>query len=99
VIRRRFLEALRIVFPDFDERDIFAAPVFRAPHVEPLHPLGRSQDVPDIRTPIQGLWLASTKHFYPRLNNGDSVVHLSHRIVDEIASAVPAAQSELIEAL
>jgi len=85
-IQSEFVAALKQIHPDFDERDILAAPVFRAPHVEPLHPLGSSQDVPSIRTPIEGLWLGSTKHFYPRLNNGDSVVNLALRIVSDLQS-------------
>ncbi len=35
---------------------------------------------------IEGLWLGSTKHFYPRLNNGDSVVNLALRIVREMVA-------------
>lgn len=85
-LREQFVGALSEIFPDFDQRDIIEAPVFRAPHVEPLHPLGSSQDVPPIRTPVDGLWLGSTKHFYPRLNNGDSVVNLALRLVADVRS-------------
>jgi protoporphyrinogen oxidase len=95
-IRRQFLDALKRIYPDFNESDVLASPVFRAPHVEPLHPLGRSQDVPAIRTPIDGLWLGSTKHFYPRLNNGDSVIYLSHRIVEDISTTVLTSRGEPI---
>ncbi len=83
-LREQFVAALKTIYPDFDESDIVAAPVFRAPYVEPLHPIGRSQDIPGIQTPIEGLWLGSTKHFYPRLNNGDSVVNLAKQIVSKV---------------
>jgi len=76
-IRSWFLSELRRVYPDLRDDEIVAAPVFRAPHVEPLHPIGSFGTVPSIQTPIEGLVLGSTKHFYPKLNNGDAVMRLA----------------------
>ena len=98
-LREQFIAALKTIHPDFDESDIIAAPVFRAPFVEPLHPLGSSQDVPEIQTPIEGLWLGSTKHFYPRLNNGDSVVNLASRIVSDVQARQQSIESFRTDAL
>ncbi len=97
VIREWFVESLQRVYPDFRREDIVAAPVFRAPFVEPLHPLGRSQDIPSTRTPIDGLSIGSTKHFYPRLNNGDAVVKLGEDLAREVTQREPVTvEAELV---
>jgi protoporphyrinogen oxidase len=91
-IRAEFLGALRRIYPDFRDEWIIAAPVFRAPHVEPLHPLGSFGTVPPIATPIRGLVLGSTKHFYPRLNNGDAVTRLGASLAGAVAVGPPVAR-------
>jgi hypothetical protein len=68
---------------------IVAAPVFRAPHVEPLHPLGSFGTVPPTESPIGGLVLGSTKHFYPRLNNGDAVTRLGLTLAEQAMASDP----------
>lgn len=79
-IRDWFLASLRQIYPDLSDDDIIAAPVFRAPFVEPLHPLGSLPTIPSSETPLGGVWLGSTKHFYPRLNNADSVTRLARTL-------------------
>jgi protoporphyrinogen oxidase len=82
-IRDWFLKELRTIHPDLTDDQIIDAPVFRAAHVEPLHPLGSFGTVPPTRTPIEGLWIGSTKHFYPRLNNGDAVTRLAEQLAGD----------------
>jgi protoporphyrinogen oxidase len=86
-IRDSFVGALRRIYPDLRDESIIAAPVFRAPHVEPLHPLGSFGTVPAMATPIGGLHLGSTKHFYPRLNNGDAVTRLGATLAEQAIAA------------
>lgn len=93
VISTWFVDSLRRIYPDLHEEDIVAAPVFRAPFVEPLHPLGHSQDIPSTRTPVQGLYLGSTKHFYPRLNNADAVTRLGARLAEEVVDGATAGRN------
>lgn len=88
VIRLWFLKELRRIYPSVRDEHIIAAPVFRARHVEPLHPLGTSRSVPPTRTPIAGLFVGSTKHFYPRLNNADSVTRLAAALAEEAGASV-----------
>lgn len=90
-IRASFIGALKRIYPELRDEWIIAAPVFRAPHVEPLHPLGSFGTVPTIETPIGGLVLGSTKHFYPRLNNGDAVTRLGATLAER---AIVSAASE-----
>jgi protoporphyrinogen oxidase len=83
-IRDWFIPKLKEIYPNLSDDDILAAPVFRARHVEPLHPIGSFGTIPDIATPIAGLWLGSTKHFYPRLNNGDAVTQLGSQLAEAV---------------
>lgn len=84
-IRDWFLAELRTIYPDLRDDEIRASAVFRAPHVEPLHPLGSFGSVPPTETPVDGLLLGSTKHFYPRLNNGDAVMRLAAQLAETAA--------------
>jgi protoporphyrinogen oxidase len=81
-IRSSFIVALKRIYPELRDEWIIDAPVFRAPHVEPLHPLGSFGTVPSVETPIGGLVIGSTKHFYPRLNNGDAVTRLGATLAE-----------------
>jgi protoporphyrinogen oxidase len=93
-IRDWFVRELRTIYPDLRDEEIIAAPVFRAPHVEPLHPIGSFGTVPPTRTPIEGVFLGSTKHFYPKLNNGDAVMRLAARLAGD-AEATPSRSARL----
>lgn len=84
MVRTWFIDHVRKIYPDLRDEDIIAAPVFRARHVEPLHPIGSFGTVPPKQTPIGGLWIGSTKHFYPRLNNGDAVVGLANELARDV---------------
>jgi protoporphyrinogen oxidase len=39
--------------------------IFRTPYAQPIPPLGHSHNIPDIRTPVKGLWFASMSQVYP----------------------------------
>ena len=95
-VRSWFLTSLRRIHPDLRDDEIIAAPVFRAPHVEPLHPLGSFGTVPPTRTPVDGLFIGSTKHFYPRLNNGDAVTRLAASIAAEAAASARTAPDRIL---
>lgn len=64
--------------------------VHRERYVEPLHGLHQSHLIPQVRTPVQNLYLATTAQIYPALTNGESVVRhataTAETIVKELAS-------------
>jgi len=72
-IRAIWLENLRKMFPDFDERSIRYFLIHRERYVEPLHLLNSTGLIPSIETPIENLYLATTAQIYPALTNGESV--------------------------
>ena len=72
-IKAIWLENLKIMFPDFDTAAIRYFLIHRERYVEPLHKLNETNSVPEIKTPITNLYLATTAQIYPALTNGESV--------------------------
>lgn len=72
-IKGIWFENLQAMFPDFDKSAIRYFLIHRERYVEPLHKLNETNSVPEIKTPIQNLYLATTAQIYPALTNGESV--------------------------
>ncbi len=72
-IRAIWLEHLGRMFPDFRREQVRYFMVHRERFVEPLHGLNESHLIPAMRTPVTGLFLATTAQIYPALTNGESV--------------------------
>lgn len=60
-----FIGALKTFNPDFRPDWIRRRWVFRAPYAQPIPLVNHSQNIPDLRTPIKGLYLASMSQVYP----------------------------------
>jgi protoporphyrinogen oxidase len=61
----RFSGALRRVNPAFSPDWVRKRWVFRAPYAQPIPFVNHSRNLPDLRTPIRGLYLASMSQVYP----------------------------------
>lgn len=61
----RFTAALPIVNPNFNKDWIKKSWVFRAPYAQPVPYVNHSEKIPDIKTPIDGIYWASMSHVYP----------------------------------
>jgi protoporphyrinogen oxidase len=72
-IKNIWLENLEAMFPDFDRSWIQYFLIHRERYVEPLHKIHETDSVPDIKTPVDNLYLATTAQIYPALTNGESV--------------------------
>jgi protoporphyrinogen oxidase len=90
-IRTTWLNYLKTMFPHFDERWIRHFLVQRARYVEPLHGLNESNLIPEIKTPIEQLYLATTAQIYPALTNGESVTRHARQTAQLILQENPAA--------
>lgn len=64
-VRECFLSALERLYPSFDRSSVLGCDVFRARYAQPVVPLGRSRTLPPLRTPLQGVALASMAQIYP----------------------------------
>ena len=62
---QRFLPALPRFNPEFRPDWIQEAWLFRTAYAQPVPPVNHSKSIPDLRTPIRGLWLASMSQVYP----------------------------------
>jgi protoporphyrinogen oxidase len=72
-IREIWLTNLEKMFPHFQREWVRYFLVHRERYVEPLHNLNSTHLIPDIKTPIENLYLATTAQIYPALTNGESV--------------------------
>jgi protoporphyrinogen oxidase len=72
-IEEVWLQHLEAMFPQFDRSRIRHFLVQREQYVEPLHGLNQTHLIPQVRTPVENLYLATTAQIYPALTNGESV--------------------------
>lgn len=79
-----WMKHLGQMFPDFDRASIREFTVHRTQFVEPLHGLNEADLIPDIKTPIENLFLATTSQIYPALTNGESVSRHARRAAEVI---------------
>jgi protoporphyrinogen oxidase len=86
-LQRSFLVYLRQMFPDLREEDIAAIRIGRERYVEPLHPLGRTDDIAPMESDIAGLFLVNSGQIYPQLTNGEAAVAHAHKAAEVIAAA------------
>ncbi len=90
-IRERWLGHLETMFPQFDRSWIRYFLVHRERFVEPLHGLNETDLIPPVKTPVEGLYLATTAQIYPELTNGESVTRHARGAADVVLAASPSA--------
>ncbi|MBN2304736.1 MAG: NAD(P)/FAD-dependent oxidoreductase [Anaerolineae bacterium] len=64
-LAERFISALPKFNPDFSSGWIRKQWIFRAPYAQPVPFVNHSEKLPDLRTPLNGLYLASMSQVYP----------------------------------
>ncbi len=75
----RFVPALSRFNPKFDRSWIKKAWLFREPYAQPVPPINHSQNIPDIRTPIDRLYFASMSQVYPWDRGTNFAVEIGRR--------------------
>ena len=75
----RFLPALRVVNPNFQDAWIRKWWVWRAPYAQPVPELNHSRKIPDISTPLPGLFWASMSQVYPWDRGTNYAVEIGRR--------------------
>ncbi len=83
-----YLPHLRKLNPDFEESWIKNRWMFRERAAQPIPPLNYSEKIPDLKTPLDNLWLANTTQIYPEDRGTNYAVRLgedvSKRILKDI---------------
>jgi protoporphyrinogen oxidase len=81
-----WLDSLEMMFPEFDRSSVKELHIHKERYVEPLHGLNQTDLIPDVATPIENLYLATTAQIYPQLTNGESVTRFARHVSKRIAS-------------
>lgn len=89
----RFEPALARVNPEFSPDWIREAWLFRTPYAQPVPPVNHSLAIPDLNTPIAGLWLASMSQVYPWDRGTNFAVEIGRRAARRILSSQVEAQA------
>jgi protoporphyrinogen oxidase len=98
-IQETWLQNLEAMFPRFDRRWIRGFLVHREPYVEPLHGLGRTHLIPQVKTPIKDLHLVTTAQIYPELTNSESVTQHAHQCAGVVLEGKSASKSQGVKAV
>ena len=78
-LAKRFLPTLRKVNPDFSPGWVRKRWLFRAPYAQPVPLVDHSQNIPSIRTPLDGLYFASMSQVYPWDRGSNYAVEIGRR--------------------
>ncbi len=77
----RFLPSLKKVNPAFSTDWVRKRWLFRVPYAQPVPFVNHSRHIPDIRTPIRGLYFASMSQVYPWDRGTNYAVEIGRRAV------------------
>ncbi|MGI6085077.1 MAG: NAD(P)/FAD-dependent oxidoreductase [Acetivibrionales bacterium] len=79
-----FINGLKKVFPDIKNENIKKTTLSRAAFAQPVITVGYEKNIPDIKTPIEGLYLASMPQIYPEDRGLNYAVRLGQEAANEI---------------
>ena len=82
----RFAPSLSRFNPKFDRSWIKKVWVFRETYAQPVPPINHSRNIPDIHTPLKGLYFASMSQVYPWDRGTNYAVEIGRRTARIIAS-------------
>ncbi|SRR5258706_5878360 len=85
-LAERFIAALKNFNPDFRPDWVKKHWVFRAPYAQPLPTVNHSQNIPDLQTPIRGLYLASMSQVYPWDRGTNYAVRIGREAAQRVMS-------------
>ncbi|HVT22310.1 MAG TPA: NAD(P)/FAD-dependent oxidoreductase [Mycobacteriales bacterium] len=83
-----WLDNLAAAYPRFDRSSVQAVHPFKTPYAAPLVTLGYRNRIPDLRSPLRGLYVATTAQIYP----ADRGMSEGVRLGGEAAAAIVAEQ-------
>ena len=75
-----YLPGLTRINPDFDPDWIRASWMFTEEYAQPVPTLGHSRNIPALKTPIPGLWLANMSQVYPWDRGSNYAVEMGRQV-------------------
>lgn len=88
-LTERFIAPLKTFNPNFSEDWIRKRWVFRAPYAQPIPVVNHSQNIPDLQTPIPGLYLASMSQVYPWDRGTNYAVRIGREVAAHVLATEP----------
>jgi len=82
-----FLPALTRFNPAFDPSWVRRFWVFRERYAQPVPPVNYSRQIPDLKTPVPGLYFASMSQVYPWDRGTNYAVEIGRRVAGQMAEA------------
>lgn len=83
-----YLPHLKKLNPDFQASWIKRRWIFRERAAQPIPPLHYSQKIPDLKTPLDNLWLANTTQIYPEDRGTNYAVRLGEQVSKRILDSI-----------
>jgi protoporphyrinogen oxidase len=77
-----FMTGLQRLRPDFNRSWIRQMWVHKAAYAQPVPPVGYSQQIPDLRTPLPGLYFASMSQVYPWDRGTNYAVEIGQKVAE-----------------
>jgi protoporphyrinogen oxidase len=81
-----YLPGLVKINPDFNRDCIRASWMFTEEYAQPVPPVNHSHDIPPLKTPIPGLWMANMSQVYPWDRGSNYAVEIGRRVAREITA-------------
>jgi len=91
----RFLPSLSRFNPAFDRSWVKQTWLWRVDYAQPVPLVNHSQNIPAIKTPLDGLWLASMSQVYPWDRGTNYAVQLGRRVAGMIRARADARADQL----
>lgn len=88
-IRQAWLEHIKLVFEDFDEKHIRYFAVSRSRYAEPVYSVHMLKNNVGVKTPYDGLYLANSAQVYPELPISDATVIHARQVAQIVSQAQP----------
>ncbi|HQD28164.1 NAD(P)/FAD-dependent oxidoreductase [Acetivibrio saccincola] len=83
-IQREFIKYLKIMFPNFDKSSIKRVHINRADYAQPVVVQQYSKILPEMKTPVENLFLASMAQIYPEDRGQNYAVRLGIQVADMV---------------
>ncbi|MEE8391691.1 MAG: NAD(P)/FAD-dependent oxidoreductase [Anaerolineae bacterium] len=81
-----YLSGLTKINPDFHRDWVRASWMFTEKYAQPIPALDHSRNIPPLKTPIPGLWMANMSQVYPWDRGTNYAVEMGRRVAQEITS-------------
>ncbi|WP_119073061.1 NAD(P)/FAD-dependent oxidoreductase [Aggregatilinea lenta] len=91
---KRFAGVLKTFNPGFSPDWIRKSWVYRVKYAQPIPLVNHSQAIPDLRTPVPGLYFASMSQVYPWDRGTNYAVEMGRKVAAMLQRDVPASQPE-----